>query len=55
MKNEIIYVVAGNRLIKGIKAAGSNQHRLKVFSRETGKISVEPRKRLTTLRLGGAR
>jgi hypothetical protein len=55
MKNEIVYVVAGNRLVKGIEMAGSNQHKLRVFSRETGEISVKASRRITTLRCGGAR
>ena len=55
MKNKTVYILAGNRLVKGIEMPGSNQHKLKVFSREIGKISVKPSRRLTTLRLGGAR
>jgi hypothetical protein len=47
--------MAGNRLVKGVELAGSNQHRLKIFSRETGKIAVKASRRVTTLRLGGAR
>jgi hypothetical protein len=54
MKSKTVYVIAGDRLIKGVELAGSNQHKLKVFSREIGKISVKPSRRLTTLRLGGA-
>jgi hypothetical protein len=55
MKTKVVYVVVGSRLVKGIEMAGSNQHKLKVFSRETGKLAVKPSCRLTTLRCGGAR